>query len=136
MKFRVPLAVCCLSLLALWLVGQSLAEPRSGKWAGVRDAYLELHPHCEFKGCKNRDTPEVHHVLSFSRHPERELDPTNLISLCRTGDNHHLYVGHLGRFIEENPDVREHCRLGVYPAKGLQRKQRHDAKKRKTTQAI
>jgi len=116
------------SLLAKWK-GVSGTVPRSGKWPAVRDAYLKKHPHCEFKGCTNPDTPEVHHKKPFHTHPELELDPSNLKSLCRTGENHHLYVGHNGDFGGINPNVDEDCKCGTYSAKGLERKRRHEALK-------
>lgn len=63
--------------------------PRSPKWPTVRDRYLREHPACE--ACGSRESLNVHHVESFRLHPERELDPSNLVCLCRT---HHLVLGH------------------------------------------
>lgn len=95
------------------------AHARSSKWPAVRDAYLVLHPACE--ACGSRDDLDVHHVKPFHIDPTRELDPTNLITLCssdRTPDNGaesrncHLHIGHKcadgrGRWTCENPDVRK-----------------------------
>ena len=82
---------------------------RSSKWPAVRDAYLRQHPACE--ACGSRSDLNVHHVIPFHVDEEKELDPTNLITLCRT---HHLTIGHLcdratGRdnWKCENPNVRE-----------------------------
>lgn len=98
---------------------------RSGKWAAVRAAYFAEHPHCEFKGCDSKGPFQVHHVKDFSHHPELELDPTNLITLCAGESNHHLYVGHQGDFQDINPHVREDCKRGVIPAIGMQRMAKH-----------
>jgi hypothetical protein len=53
----------------------------------------------------------VHHVESFHEHPELELDPTNLISLCEGPiKRHHLKVGHTvdghSSWSINNPDAR------------------------------
>lgn len=98
---------------------------RSGKWPSVRAEYFAAHPHCEFKGCKSKGPFQVHHVKSFSRNPELELDLTNLITLCAGESNHHLYVGHQGNFQDINPHVREDCKRGVIPAIGMQRMAKH-----------
>lgn len=67
------------------------AVMRSPKWHAVERAHLKLHPWCEV--CKTRSGVEVHHVIPFHVDAAHELDPTNLISLCRV---HHLLFGHLG----------------------------------------
>jgi len=51
---------------------------------------------------------EVHHILPFHIHPEKELDPSNLITLCEKKDNGvncHLLFGHLGSFKSLNAFV-------------------------------
>ena len=78
------------------------AEPRSPKWPTVRRHHLEIEPACAVCGC--RKDVEVHHCLPFHLHPEKELDESNLISLCR---EHHLLFGHLGNFRSWNATVRE-----------------------------
>jgi hypothetical protein len=65
------------------------SSERSGHWPTVRAAYLEKHPTCE--ACGSADDLNVHHVAPFHLRPELELDPTNLITLCR---EHHLSIGH------------------------------------------
>lgn len=77
---------------------------RSGSWARVRREHLEREPACVACG-RSRDL-EVHHVLPYHAHPERELDPTNLITLC--ADPCHLVFGHLLDYRRRfNPSVRE-----------------------------
>jgi hypothetical protein len=79
------------------------AEPRSGKWPGVRAKYLAEHPNCEACGRDKSHELEVHHCVPFSKDSSLELSPDNLITLCR--DCHEL-IGHLRHFDSFNPDVR------------------------------
>lgn len=84
------------------------AVQRSPKWPTVRNKYIKQHNSCE--ACGSRYNLNVHHVKSFRLHPEKELDPTNLITLCRTC---HLHIGHACddkghvNWSCENPNVRE-----------------------------
>lgn len=82
------------------------AVPRSSHWPAVRDAFLKANPTCAVCGC--RDDIEAHHCDPYHLHPERELDPTNLIALCRRD---HLLFGHLGNWSSWNPSVREDAAL-------------------------
>jgi 5-methylcytosine-specific restriction endonuclease McrA len=84
----------------------SLFRPRSSKWPDLRKSFLKSHPECA--ACGSKEFLEVHHIKSFRLNPELELDPKNLITLCdKPGpDNHHMYIGHLGNFKQENPNVR------------------------------
>jgi len=73
--------------------------PRSGHWPTVRKYHLQMHPVCEV--CGGSQKLEVHHIRPFHLHPELELSPSNLITLCEAnkgGANCHLFVGHLGNF--------------------------------------
>jgi len=84
-----------------------IAAARSPHWPKVRADYLKLHPVCEL--CGGKDTLTVHHVRPFHLHPDLELDPSNLITLCeakKDGVNCHLFAGHLGNFRSFNKDVR------------------------------
>ena len=83
-----------------------LSEPRSGKWPAVRSAYLQKQPACE--ACASRNQLQVHHVVPFHNDPGKELDPTNLITLCRRC---HLLLGHAGNYRLANRHVREDARL-------------------------
>ena len=75
---------------------------RSGKWSEVRRDFLKLHPACE--ACGIKDDLNVHHIKPFNQFPELELDPSNLITLCR---KHHFEVGHLGNWRTANATVRQ-----------------------------
>ncbi len=80
--------------------------PRSGKWPAVRAAYLAEHGECE--ACGKTADLNVHHVLDFSRNPDLELDPENLITLCETD---HLVFGHFHHTQwPANPNVRQDAR--------------------------
>lgn len=81
--------------------------PRSGKWPAVRRAYLAKHPDCQACGRTEKQSGqaiECHHVVEFSRDSSKELDPDNLISLCRRC---HEIFGHLDRWSSFNESVRE-----------------------------
>ncbi len=85
-----------------------LSARRSPEWRKVRAAHLEVHPYCMV--CGGNQRIEVHHIEPFHLHPERELDRTNLITLCESGHegaNCHLHYGHLGDFHSFNVDVIE-----------------------------
>lgn len=74
---------------------------RSSKWSEVRRDFLKLHPACE--ACGVTTDLNVHHIKPFNQFPELELDPRNLITLCR---KHHFEVGHLGNWRTANATVR------------------------------
>lgn len=81
--------------------------PRSGKWPAVRRAYLAEHPDCEACGRTEKQSGqviEVHHVIPFSTDASQELNPDNLIALCRRC---HELLGHLDKWSDSNPEVRE-----------------------------
>jgi predicted TIM-barrel fold metal-dependent hydrolase len=80
-------------------------KTRSPHWPAVRALHLKNHPICEV--CGGTSKLEVHHIKPFHLHPELELDPRNLISLCEGNKqlNCHLVIGHSGSFKKENPDV-------------------------------
>lgn len=79
---------------------------RSALWKRVRAEHLLAFPSCAV--CGQTNFLEVHHVLPFSKFPELELTPSNLITLCETpATNHHYVFGHLGYWHDWNPRVRE-----------------------------
>lgn len=83
---------------------------RSGAWARIRNQHVEAHPRCE--ACGSKVELNVHHLQPFHVHPELELDPDNLITLCR---KHHFWLGHHGDWSEVNlnclQEVKEYKRL-------------------------
>jgi hypothetical protein len=77
---------------------------RSSAWPAVRKAHLLKHDRC--LACGGTSKLEVHHLIPFHIDPSRELDPTNLITLCESGKGGiicHLAIGHLGNYRNANP---------------------------------
>jgi 5-methylcytosine-specific restriction protein A len=86
---------------------KALDHKRSSKWSSVRKQHLKNNPRCAL--CDGIKKLEVHHIKPFHLHPELELDPDNLITLCEDkGDGVycHLFFGHLGNFHSINADVK------------------------------
>jgi len=80
-----------------------LSTRRSPHWGAVRAEHLKNNPVCAL--CEGKVKLRVHHIKPFHLHPELELEPTNLITLCEClshGINCHLLVGHLGNFRNVN----------------------------------
>ena len=78
---------------------------RSGQWPRVRKEHLAKNPLCAVCGKKGKLLPnEAHHIQVFNKHPELELSPENIITLCRKD---HLIFGHLNNFSSWNEKVRE-----------------------------
>lgn len=96
----------CRRLLGIPLEGDSLGAARSPHWPTVRNAFIKAHPSCAVCGRQGTvlKPNNVHHCQVFHLHPERELDPRNLITLCR---EHHLLVGHLMDWASYNESVRQ-----------------------------
>lgn len=89
-----------------------LGEKRSSQWPTARKRHLEKNPSCCL--CGGVEKIEVHHVKSFHEHPELELEPSNLISLCESksyGVVCHLFAGHLGNYKTNNPSVIEDAKI-------------------------
>jgi hypothetical protein len=97
---------------------------RSPKWNGVRKAHLKLEPSCVACAKKRKGLwakvvaivkpVQVHHIYPFHvvvalGRPDLELDHRNLITLCESGEKHHICLGHLGDFSSFNPGVRVHA---------------------------
>ena len=83
-----------------------LAAKRSNQWPTARKAHLELYPACAV--CGGSVDIQVHHIRPFHLHPDLELDPGNLVTLCeskKAGVNCHLWFGHLGNFKSYNTTV-------------------------------
>jgi 5-methylcytosine-specific restriction protein A len=78
-------------------------KKRSAHWSSVRNAHIDKQPNCQV--CGGSKDLQVHHVQPFHEHPELELDPNNLITLCESGTNCHLNYGHAGNFRGYNPEV-------------------------------
>ncbi len=80
---------------------------RSWKWKDVRKKHLETQNSCQ--ACGREDNLEVHHIVPVHVDENKELDPTNLITLC--GKTCHLMFGHLMDYKSWNPNVEEDSNL-------------------------
>ena len=78
---------------------------RSWKWKDVRKKHLEIQSYCQ--ACGREDNLEVHHIIPVHINPSKELDETNLITLCSKGC--HLMFGHLMDYKSWNPSVVADC---------------------------
>jgi 5-methylcytosine-specific restriction endonuclease McrA len=84
----------------------ALAALRSPGWKSVRREHLLANPRCIVCGSTRGVVP--HHVVPFHVAPDRELDPSNLVTLCESPTfNCHLFFGHLKRWDRHNPNVAE-----------------------------
>jgi 5-methylcytosine-specific restriction enzyme A len=82
--------------------GNTFGAARSSKWPEVEKAFLAQHPTCAV--CGSMKDRNVHHRQPFHVKPELELEPTNLITLCRTC---HFLIGHLKSWKSWNVNVEE-----------------------------
>jgi 5-methylcytosine-specific restriction protein A len=78
---------------------------RSPRWSAVRGAHLKRNPTCA--ACGTKEKLEVHHVHPFHLFPNLELEPSNLLTLCETGGNCHIMLGHLKHWKSYNLGVRK-----------------------------
>jgi hypothetical protein len=76
---------------------------RSPNRRTVEREHLAVNPLCAACGGKRR--VQVHHIRPFHLHPELELDPKNLITLCMGPTECHLRIGHGDDFKAYNPNV-------------------------------
>lgn len=78
---------------------------RSPKWSSIRKQHLDNQPVCA--ACGRNKKLEVHHIEPVHINPDRELDPTNLITLC---DNPcHFVFGHLLDYKSWNKEIINDC---------------------------
>lgn len=88
------------------LLPQAGEGARSPHWEKVRHDFAVLHPTCA--ACGGKSKLQVHHCKPFHIHPELELEPTNLITLCEDPERlcHHR-IGHAWDWKAYNPHVRD-----------------------------
>lgn len=79
-------------------------EGRSSGWVKLERETVEGHPFCSC--CGRTSELQVHHLEPFHLAPERELDPTNLIVVCRWC---HWLVCHLCDWKAYNPLAVQDC---------------------------
>lgn len=77
-------------------------KARSPQWPKIMGEHLSEHPECA--ACGGDEDLNVHHIVPYHLDPSRELDPENLITLCRF---HHFDLGHLGHWVAWCPVVFE-----------------------------
>jgi len=83
---------------------------RSKDWPKLRNQWLQVHPRCAV--CGEQKHLEVHHLIPVHFDPSKELDVTNLITLCeQKSHNDHLLVGHLLDWKSMNPDCVDNAKL-------------------------
>lgn len=78
---------------------------RSGKWPKVRKQHLIENPTCA--ACGRSKNLEVHHIEPVHLNSNRELDPSNLITLC--SDPCHIVFGHFMDYKSWNINVVKDC---------------------------
>lgn len=100
-------------LLCLFSVFLFAAGARSSQWPKARNTYIALHPRCE--ACGTLQGCQVHHIIPVHVDASKELDQTNLITLCKKGC--HLKIGHGGSYKFYNPNSRIDAKLAAsnYP---------------------
>lgn len=75
------------------------AVGRHKDWRRVRREHLAKHPTCACCGGTKR--LQVHHIQPVHLVKDHELNPDNLLTLCRAkryGIDCHLLIGHAGNF--------------------------------------
>jgi 5-methylcytosine-specific restriction protein A len=83
---------------------RAFGNKRSPQWGGVRKAFLKTHGSCV--ACGSKDHLEVHHIVPFHMVPSKELQQSNLVTLCQSkSHNDHLIFGHLLDFHAMNVKV-------------------------------
>lgn len=91
-----------------WLAPSECETKRSGQWPALRKRHLEAFPSCA--ACGGEEELEAHHVVPVSVDASKELDPSNLITLCEKRGCH-LTFGHLYSYRSWNKTVRPDCLL-------------------------
>ena len=92
---------------------------RSNGWGKTRREHLKKNPTCIV--CGTKKAPSVHHAIPFKEVPELELEPSNLVTLCRKF-KHHFTFGHLMSWRRYNPIIRkssEEFQKLIYQAKKI-----------------
>lgn len=84
-----------------WLSKKLRYAVRSPEWPQVRKEHIKNNPYCA--ACGRKESLEVHHIEPVHINPDRELDRSNLITLC---DKYcHFALGHLMDYKSWNKDI-------------------------------
>lgn len=87
-------------------IAKKHGKARSSEWGRVEKEHLLREPACLACGHKGHGL-QVHHIKPFHLHPQLELDPNNLMTLCEIkGRDHHLLLGHLDEWESYNENVK------------------------------
>ena len=88
-------------------IARAHGHERSSEWSRVAKEHRLREPACMACGYKGKKL-QVHHIKPFHLHPQLELDPHNLITLCEAkGREHHLLLGHLGAWESYNEHIHD-----------------------------
>lgn len=94
-----------------------VGHKRSNHWPTVRKHHLRIAENNKCAACGSIKKLEVHHIVPFFLDPSKELDPTNLITLCESKDINniicHLHYGHSDSYKKFNPNVVEDAALSL-----------------------
>ncbi len=91
-------------------IARQHGHERSPEWHRVAMEHRLREPACVACGYKGKKV-QVHHIKPFHLHPNLELDPHNLITLCEgRGRDHHLLLGHLDAWDSYNEHIRDDAR--------------------------
>jgi len=91
-------------------IARQHGHERSPEWPRVAKEHRLREPACVVCGYKGNKL-QVHHIKPFHLHPQLELDPRNLITLCEArGRDHHLLLGHLDAWNSYNEHIRDDAR--------------------------
>ena len=85
-----------------WDTLKSWCTGRSPKWPALERQHLKAHPTCA--ACGTDEDVEVHHKVPVHVDSSRELDPTNLVTLCCKNCDHFV-KGHLCDWSSYNREV-------------------------------
>ena len=84
--------------------GDRLGGLRSSGWSQFRKENIGKECRACGQPGKLLSPLELHHCEPFSKNPARELDKTNIITLCRTC---HFLLAHLKNFKSYNINIKE-----------------------------
>ena len=83
---------------------QIISKDRDPRWKSLRNRFIFENPCCAV--CGKCDNLIVHHKLPVSLFPHKQLDWSNLVTLCENNNfNCHFVVGHLMDWRNYNPDI-------------------------------
>lgn len=80
--------------------GRTFGVKRNPSWVSIRNEFIKVYSVCAV--CDGKRRLEVHHITPIHKDKEKELDWSNLITLCRP---HHFWFGHLGSWFSHNPSI-------------------------------